>query len=444
MKFEKYHISQEIKNNLAELGFKRPTDIQFKSIPPIMNGEDVLAIAQTGTGKTAAFAIPVVDRIHRRKSSQRSDGIQCIVMVPTRELAMQIGDVFNEISKHTRSKSFALVGGVEQDAQIRKLQHGIDILVATPGRMFDLISQGYINLDKIDTLILDEADHMLDLGFIDDIKSVKKMIKQKHQTLFFSATINADIKKLAYSQVKSSAIRIEISPDDPVSKNVSHAVMFVEMDDKRFFLERFIKEHPESRIIVFVRTRVRAERVEKAMARASITSCNLHGGKDQSNRTQIMNAFKLGDFKILIATDVSARGIDVAGVNYVINYDLPEKAENYVHRVGRTGRGTQKGIAISFCSKDEIPRLEEIQKFINKPVEVIPISRKEYAFTVESSEASSVESVDNKSEESPAANSPWESDYTLGEEQSIKKLIDDHESWIKKKKKKKKGLGKQK
>ncbi|MBF0232891.1 MAG: DEAD/DEAH box helicase [Desulfamplus sp.] len=444
MKFEKYHISQEIKNNLAELGFKRPTDIQFKSIPPIMNGEDVLAIAQTGTGKTAAFAIPVVDRIHRRKSSQRSDGIQCIVMVPTRELAMQIGDVFNEISKHTRSKSFALVGGVEQDSQIRKLQHGIDILVATPGRMFDLISQGYINLDKIDTLILDEADHMLDLGFIDDIKSVKKMIKQKHQTLFFSATISAEIKKLAYSQVKSSAIRIEISPDDPVSKNVSHAVMFVEMDDKRFFLERFIKEHPESRIIVFVRTRVRAERVEKAMARAGITSCNLHGGKDQSNRTQIMNAFKLGDFKILIATDVSARGIDVAGVNYVINYDLPEKAENYVHRVGRTGRGTQKGIAISFCSKDEIPRLEEIQKFINKPVEVIPISRKEYAFTVESSEASSVESVDNKSEESPAANSPWESDYTLGEEQSIKKLIDDHESWIKKKKKKKKGLGKQK
>ncbi|MBF0203072.1 MAG: DEAD/DEAH box helicase [Desulfamplus sp.] len=466
MKFEKYHISQEIKNNLATLGFKRPTDIQFKSIPPIMNGEDVLAIAQTGTGKTAAFAIPVIDRIHRRKSSQRSDGIQCIVMVPTRELAMQIGEVFNEISKYTRTKSFALVGGVEQDAQIKKLQHGIDILVATPGRMFDLISQGHINLDKIDTLILDEADHMLDLGFIEDIKSVKRMLSHKHQTLFFSATINEEIKKLAYSQVKSSAIRIEISPEDPVSKNVSHAVMFVEMDDKRFFLERFIKEHPESKIIVFVRTRVRAERLEKAMVRAGITSFNLHGGKEQSDRTKIMNTFKLGEFKILIATDVSARGIDVAGVHYVINYDLPEKAENYVHRVGRTGRGTQKGIAISFCSKDEKPRLEEIQQFINKPIEVIPVSRKEYIFTVNSSEAPAPDSLTpgssasassksgssesdsfstdktqkpaiDDSEEPSLTESPWASDYSSAGEQSIKKLIDEYELSLKKKKKKK-------
>lgn len=450
MKFDKYHISQEIKNNLAALGFKRPTDIQFKSIPPIMNGEDVLAIAQTGTGKTAAFAIPVVDRIHRRKSSQRSDGIKCIVLVPTRELAMQIGVVFNEISRDTRTKSFALVGGVEQDSQIRTLQHGIDILVATPGRMFDLISQGYISLDKVDTLILDEADHMLDLGFIDDIKSVKRMFRHKHQTLFFSATINAEIKQLAYSQVKSSAIRIEISPEDPVSKNVSHAVMFVEMDDKRFFLERFIKEHQESRIIVFVRTRVRAERVEKAMARAGITSCNLHGGKEQSDRTQIMNSFKLKEFHILIATDVSARGIDVAGVNYVINYDLPEKAENYVHRVGRTGRGTNKGIAISFCSKEEKPRLEEIQHFINKPIEVIPVSRKEYAFTIDSSSASTPDSSAayklqtatlDDSEELPLAQSPWKSDYTSDGDQSIKRLIDEYETWTKKKRKRK-GSGK--
>lgn len=436
MKFEKYHISQEIKDNLAALGFKRPTDIQFKSIPPIMSGEDVLAIAQTGTGKTAAFAIPVIDRIHRRKTSQRSDGIQCIVMVPTRELAIQIGDVFNEISRHTRTKSFALVGGVEQDAQIKKLQHGIDILVATPGRMFDLISQGYINLHRIDTLILDEADHMLDLGFIDDIKSVKRMVKQRHQTLFFSATINDEIKKLAYSQVKSSAIRIEISPEDPVSKNVSHAVMFVEMDDKRFFLERFIKEHPESRIIVFVRTRVRAERVEKAMARAGIVSFNLHGGKEQSDRSQIMNDFKTGEFKILIATDVSARGIDVSGVNYVINYDIPEKAENYVHRVGRTGRGTHKGIALSFCSKEEKVRLEEIQTFIHKPIEVIPISRKEYAFTVNTSEESSPEYIDS-SELSFHTESPWNVDSGAESEKSIRKLIAEYETSIKKKKNKK-------
>ncbi len=456
MKFEKYHISQEIKENLKELNFKRPTDIQFKSIPPIMNGEDVFAIAQTGTGKTAAFSIPIIDKIHRRKTSQRSYGIKCIVMVPTRELAMQIGEVVNKISQHTRTKSFALVGGVEQDAQIKKLQHGIDILIATPGRMFDLISQGYIDLNKIDTLILDEADQMLDLGFIDDIKSVKKMIKQKHQTLFFSATINDEIKKLAYSQVKSSAIRIEISPEDPVSKNVSHAVMFVEMDDKRFFLERFIKEHPESRIIVFVRTRVRAERVEKAMARVGITSYNLHGGKEQADRTKIMTSFKAGEFQILIATDISARGIDVSGVNYVINYDLPEQAENYVHRVGRTGRGTQKGIALSFCSKEEKPRLEKIQTFIHKPIEVIQISRKEYDFTINSSSILDADFGNSNYSEIKAnplldaensntlsfSESLWNDDYNDGAKQSIKKLIDDYEKFIKKKKRAKKQLKK--
>ena len=410
MKFEKYHISQEIKNNLVHLRFKRPTDIQFKAISPIMNGEDVLAIAQTGTGKTAAFAIPVIDRIHKTKSSKRASGIRCLVMVPTRELAMQIGEVFTEIARHTRVRSFALFGGVEQDAQIRRIQNGIDILIVTPGRMFDLISQGYINLKNIDTLILDEADHMLDLGFINDIRSVKKKLGRKHQTLFFSATINSEIKKLAYSQVKSSAIRIEISPEDPVSKNVSHAVMFVEMDDKRFFLGRFIKGHPQSRIIVFVRTRVRAERVEKAMLRAGIDSYNLHGGKEQKERTIIMNRFKAGEFKILIATDVSARGIDVSNVDYVINYDLPEKVENYVHRVGRTGRGTCKGMALSFCSIEEKHRLGEIESFINKKIEVIEINKEEYAFTIEPPD----------------------------EDKSIKELIEENEVWLEKKKKKKK------
>lgn len=383
MKFENYNISSEIKKNLTKLGFKRPTDIQFKSIPSIMKGEDVFAIAQTGTGKTAAFAIPIVNKIHSYKSSKHSYGIKCIVLVPTRELAHQIGDVFNSLAKHTRVKSYSLYGGVEQDSQIKKLQDGIDILVATPGRMFDLISQGYIKLGNIDTLVLDEADRMLDMGFINDIKSVKKKLTRKHQTLFFSATINNAIKKLAFSQVKSSAIRIQISPDDPVSRNVSHFVMFVEMDDKRFFLERFITNHPESKILVFVRTKIRAERVAKSMKRVQIESFTIHGEKDQIDRTKVMNAFKESGFKILIATDVSARGIDIPDVNYVINYDLPEIAENYVHRVGRTGRGVKKGIAISFCSAEENERLNEIQQFLNKEIEVIDISKKEYAFTVE-------------------------------------------------------------
>ena len=382
MKFERYPISEEVKRNLLDLGFKRPTDIQFKSIPSIMNDEDVLAIAQTGTGKTAAFAIPLIDRIHRNKDSRRSPGIQCLVMVPTRELALQIGDVFSAIARHTKVKSFPLVGGVEQDEQISKLQGGIDILITTPGRMFDLIHQGYIRLDRVSTLVLDEADHMLDLGFIDDIKAVKRKLTGKHQTLFFSATINKEIKKLAFSQVKSSAIRIQISPKDPVSKNVSHAVMFVEMDDKRFFLEKFIRENPDARTIVFVRTRVRAERVAKSLARAGIDSMTIHGEKDQGERTEAMQKFRNGECNLLIATDVSARGIDVPDVQYVINYDLPEKAENYVHRVGRTGRGVKKGIALSFCSAEEKERLEEIEQFLDKKIEVMKVGKKEYVETV--------------------------------------------------------------
>ncbi|MDA3789795.1 MAG: DEAD/DEAH box helicase [Desulfobacula sp.] len=382
MKFDTYHISSSIKRNLSDLGFKRPTDIQFKAIPSIMKGEDVLAIAQTGTGKTAAFAIPIIDKIHRTKKSKQSWGIKCIVMVPTRELATQIGNVFDQLSKHTKTKAFAVYGGVEQDPQIKKLGDGIDVLVATPGRMFDLISQGVINLKQVDTLVLDEADQMLDLGFIKDITAVKKKLFQKHQTLFFSATINKEIKKLAFSQVKSSAIRIQISPDDPVSKNVSHFVMFVEMDDKRFFLRRFINDNPEARIIVFVRTRVRAERVAKALERGNIKSATIHGEKDQKDRTDVMNRFKSGEMNILIATDVSARGIDIADVHYVINYDLPEKSENYVHRVGRTGRGVKKGIAISFCSTEEKELLDAIQGFLNKKIEMIPINKKEHDDTI--------------------------------------------------------------
>ncbi len=410
MKFEQYHIAEEIKQNLTGLGFKRPTDIQFKSIPSIMKGEDVLAIAQTGTGKTAAFAIPIINKIHAIKSSKRSYGIKCIVMVPTRELALQIGDVFNTLARHTKAKAFALYGGVEQDAQIKKLQDGIDILVATPGRMFDLISQGYIQLQNVDTLVLDEADHMLDLGFINDIKSVKKMLTRKHQTLFFSATINKEIKKLAFSQVKSSAIRIQVSPEDPVSKNVSHFVMFVEADDKRFFLEKFIKDHPESKILVFVRTRVRAERVAKAMGRVGIDALTIHGEKEQATRSEVMEKFKSGACRLMIATDVSARGIDVADVNYVINYDLPDKAENYVHRVGRTGRGVKKGIAVSFCSIEEKDRLSEIQVFLNKDIEVIKTSKSDYARTV----------------------------ITTAAEDDIQTLIENYENRVKRRKKKKK------
>lgn len=383
MKFEKFHLSEDLLRNLNDNGFFRTTDIQFKAIPSIMKGEDVLAIAQTGTGKTAAFAIPIINGIHSNKSSKRAIGIKCLVMVPTRELAQQIGEVFNRLAKHTKAKPFALFGGVEQDAQIKKLQDGIDILIATPGRMFDLISQGFVDISHIETLVLDEADHMLDLGFIEDIESVKRKLARRHQTLFFSATISPEIKKLAFSQVRSNAIRIQISPEDPVSKNVSHFVMHVEMDDKRFFLGEYLKQNDGGKFIIFVRTRVRAERVAKAMERVEIQTKTIHGEKDQTDRAEVMKAFRSGDCKVLIATDVSARGIDIPDVTHVINYDLPEKPENYVHRIGRTGRGFNKGIAVSFCAPEEKPLLDQIQALIGKPIEVIKVSKTDYKAIVE-------------------------------------------------------------
>lgn len=382
MKFDDYAIAAEIKRSLETAGFRKPTDIQFKAIPAVMKGEDVLAIAQTGTGKTAAFAIPIIDKLHKQKSSSRSEGIRCVVMVPTRELAIQIAEVFNNIARHTRVKTFSVFGGVEQGPQIARLEKGIDILVSTPGRMFDLVSQGHIKLDRVDTLILDEADHMLDLGFIKDIQDLIKHLPKKRQTLFFSATIDEKIKKLAYSLVRN-AIRIQISPKNPVAKNIDHSVAFVAMDDKRFFLERVIKQYPDKKILVFVRTKVRAERVYSALERMEIKSITIHGDKEQADRLIAMNEFKKGTIKVLIATDVSARGIDIPNVDYVINYDLPEQPENYVHRVGRTGRGTQKGLAVSFCSEEEKPLLEEIQGYLDKPVAVVQISATDYAQTLD-------------------------------------------------------------
>lgn len=381
MKFEQYNISPLIKSSLEELGFKKPTDIQYKAIPSILKGDDVLAIAQTGTGKTAAFAIPVLHMLLRRNPYNKRKQVKCLVMVPTRELAIQIAGVFREIGRHTGLKILGLVGGVDQEPQIRQLDKGIDILVATPGRMFDLVSQKHIDLSRVDILVLDEADHMLDLGFIKDINDVLKFLPPRHQTLFFSATIDEKIKDLAYSIVRNP-IRIQISPKDPVSKNVTHAVAQVGMDDKRFFLERLIREFPQQKILVFVRTKVRAERVFNAMQRVGIPALTMHGDKEQQDRVKVMSEFRKGAVQVLIATDVSARGIDIPGVDYVVNYDLPEEPENYVHRVGRTGRGTQKGRAISFCSPEEQPLLDRIQAYIGKPVALMSIDKKDYLETI--------------------------------------------------------------
>jgi ATP-dependent RNA helicase RhlE len=406
MKFEHYPISPDIKRSLETLGFIKPTDIQFRAIPAIIRGEDVLAIAQTGTGKTAAFAIPIVNRLHEQKSSKRTAGIKCLVMAPTRELALQISKVFEQLGRHTRVKTICVFGGIEQDPQIAALEAGTDILVATPGRMFDLVSQGFLHLDSVEVLVLDEADHMLDLGFIKDIRDLVRRLPRKRQTLFFSATIDEKIKKLAYSLVVNP-IRIQISPKDKVSKNIDHSVAFIGMDDKRFFLERIIQAHPESKILVFVRTKVRADRVLKAMERVGIAAGNIHGDKDQKDRLEVMKNFREGAVKVLIATDVSARGIDIPDVEFVVNYDLPDVAENYVHRIGRTGRAKQRGRAISFCSEEEKLVLEEIEDFLTVPVSVMSIETLDYKAIVDLSEDS---------------------------EKDWRKLIEENEGLIKKKK----------
>ncbi len=381
MKFEDYHFAKEIKQSLNEMNFRRPTDIQYKAIPSIMKGEDVLAIAQTGTGKTAAFAIPILHKLHYAiQKNKEENRIKCLVMVPTRELALQITEVFTSLAKHTELVILSTFGGVSQDPQIEELSFGTDILISTPGRMFDLRSQGHIDLSGVEILVLDEADHMLALGFLQDIHDVVRRLPRKHQTLFFSATIDERIKEVAYSLVRN-AIRIQISPKDPVSKNVDHAVAFIEMDDKRFFLERIIRENADSKILVFVRTKVRAERVQKAMARVGIETETLHGDKNQEERFETLENFKQGNIKVLIATDLSARGIDVSGVKLVINYDLPDVAENYVHRVGRTGRGVEKGNALSFCAAEEKDMLNEIEAFLDKDIRVMEVSKSEYIMT---------------------------------------------------------------
>lgn len=381
MKFDQYNISPLIKQSLEELGFRKPTDIQYKAIPSILKGDDVLAIAQTGTGKTAAFAIPVLHILLRRDRYNVRKQVKCLVMVPTRELALQITEVFKQLGKHTPLQILGLVGGVAEEPQIRKLEKGVDILIATPGRMFDLCSRKIIDLSRVDILVLDEADHMLDLGFIKDIRDVQTYLPARHQTLFFSATIDEQIKSLAYSLVRN-AIRIQISPKDPVSKNVQHSVAYIAMDDKRFFLERLIREMPEKKILVFVRTKVRAERVYAAMQRVGIETLTMHGDKEQADRTKVMRQFRDGTVKVLIATDVSARGIDIPAVEYVVNYDLPDVPENYVHRVGRTGRGTAKGIAVSFCAPEEKPLLEAIEDYITKPITVMDIDKEQYVQTI--------------------------------------------------------------
>lgn len=382
MKFSQYRFIPELETNLESAGFKKPTDIQYKAITPILKKEDVLAIAQTGTGKTAAFAIPVIQLLATNTKKLQPGEVRCLVMVPTHELAIQVADVFRQFVQGLDIQVLGLFGGTEQDPQIEQLKKGAEIVVATPGRLFDLESQQVIHLEQVEILVLDEADRMLEFGFLKDMRHLVKKLPRYRQTLFFSATINENIKDLAYGLVRH-AVRIQISPKDKVSKNIDHFVSYIEMDHKRFFLESFVLKHPEAKILVFVRTKVRAERVFKAMERVEIQTETIHGDKEQEVRTAVMDRFKNGTNKVLIATDVSARGVDIPNVDFVINYDLPDVPENYVHRVGRTGRGVNRGTAITFCSEEEKEILKEIETFLKKPISILDIEKKDYKLTVD-------------------------------------------------------------
>jgi len=383
MKFTDYPISIELKLQLAELGFKKPTDIQFKSIKHILEGEDLFGIAQTGSGKTAAFVIPIINVLSKLKGGK---GPQCVVLAPTRELAEQITRVFNEIGSKTTVRAVCIMGGTEQDSQIKALKNGVQVVVATPGRVFDLRNQGVLKFDDVRFLVVDEADRMLDLGFGHDVKAIHKFSFSKHrQTLFFSATIDKKVKALAYDLVRD-AIRIQVSPENRVSKNVEHAYISVEMDDKRFFLENMVKEYENFRFLVFVRTKVRSERVVAAMERVGIKAEFLHGGMDQKSRFDVLERFRKQEIRLLITTDVSARGIDIPEVDMVINYDLPESPEQYVHRVGRTGRGTNTGQALSFCAKEEEKLLADIQGYLAEEVAELEVNKNDYKAILEDTE----------------------------------------------------------
>lgn len=388
MKFDALNLDARLQNNISSLDYRRMTDIQYKAFKPIMQKDDVLAVAQTGTGKTAAFGIPTIQRLLEKPQKHQSYIVRCVVMEPTHELAHQVGDVLKKLANGTDINTCAIYGGVSQDEQIENLKRGTDIIVATPGRLFDLSAQGYLDVSSCEILILDEADQMLALGFFKDIKQLCARLPKHRQTLFFSATINPEIKKLAYSLVVKP-VNIRISPKNAVAKNVTHAVLKVSMDEKRFYLERIRHENPDASIMVFVRTRVRAERVAAAMKRVGIDAVNIHGDKSQKERNAALETFRKHEVTMLIATDVSARGIDIPHVNYVVNYDVPDVVENYVHRVGRTGRGMDKGYALTFCAPEEEKLLADVEKYLGGKIDEMKMSREDREATIDFSEEAS-------------------------------------------------------
>lgn len=371
MTFKDLKIIEPILRALKEQKYLTPTPIQQKTIPVLLQKKDILGCAQTGTGKTAAFSIPIIQLLSLDRNKNNKDReIKALILTPTRELAIQINDSFTKYNKYLDIKHTVIFGGVKQKIQVDNLQKGIEVLIATPGRLLDLIQQGFIQLNKIKYFVLDEADRMLDMGFIHDIKRILPKLPKEKQTLFFSATMPPVISGLANS-ILHDPVKIKVTPVSSTADTIKQSIYFVEKLEKKDLLIKLIKETDKKSILVFTRTKYGADKIARVLCKAKINSEAIHGDKSQNSRQRALINFKTGKTQVLVATDIAARGIDIHELEWVINYDLPNVPETYVHRIGRTGRAGNNGTAISFCAQDERPYLKEIQKLIGKKIKVI-------------------------------------------------------------------------
>ena len=371
MLFENLNLIEPILKALKAEGYTNPTPIQEQAIPIVLDGKDLLGCAQTGTGKTAAFAIPILQLLHQQKATQRGPKqIKALILTPTRELAIQIGESFMAYGEHTGLNHLVVFGGVSQVPQVNALRYGIDILIATPGRLLDLIDQRHINLQHISMFVLDEADRMLDMGFIHDVKKVIAKLPAKRQTLFFSATMPREIASLA-DTILSNPEKVEVTPVSSTAEKIEQAVYLVEKENKPSLLMHILKDTDMKSVLVFTRTKHGADKVAKFLNRADINADAIHGEKSQNARQRALSLFKSGQIRVLVATDIAARGIDIDSLSYVINFDLPNVPENYVHRIGRTGRAGASGLAMSFVDAEERAYLKDINKLISKNIPII-------------------------------------------------------------------------
>lgn len=371
MLFEDLSLSKSIQRAVFEEGYTSPTPIQEKSIPIILSGKDLVGCAQTGTGKTAAFAIPIIHNLHRMVgSSKKTKQIRCLVVTPTRELAVQIGESFDTYGKYTNLRQLTIFGGVSQVPQVDQLKKGVDILIATPGRLLDLHKQGFVDFDHLHFLVLDESDLMLDMGFINDVKKIVKLVPTNRQTLLFSATMPMAIRELADSFLTKPEY-VSVTPVSSTAEIIQQQIYFVDKSDKRGLLYHLIRNENLSNVLVFVRTKHGADNVVKALKKQGVNAEAIHGDKSQTARQRVLDSFKNKEISVLVATDIAARGIDIESLPYVINFDLPNIPETYVHRIGRTGRAGNGGISISFCGKDEEVYWKDIQKLIKVNVKTI-------------------------------------------------------------------------